>query len=115
MVAPAATNPKVTQTGNYIFRVCFIDPFQGTVMAKFAKEDKAESIGRVKENGYRSKRKINFKNSFEKRRNHRYRVGGVGGVDLSVSRQLFAERLVSKLDRRRETAKLDRCRRLGHG
>jgi branched-chain amino acid transport system substrate-binding protein len=39
MVAPAATNPKVTQTGNYIFRVCFIDPFQGTVMAKFAKQD----------------------------------------------------------------------------
>jgi len=39
MVAPAATNPKVTQTGNYVFRVCFIDPFQGTVMAKFAKED----------------------------------------------------------------------------
>jgi len=39
MIAPAATNPKVTQAGNYIFRVCFIDPFQGTVMAKFAKED----------------------------------------------------------------------------
>ena len=39
MIAPAATNPKVTQSGNYIFRVCFIDPFQGTVMAKFAKED----------------------------------------------------------------------------
>jgi branched-chain amino acid transport system substrate-binding protein len=33
MIAPAATNPKVTQVGNYIFRVCFIDPFQGTVMA----------------------------------------------------------------------------------
>ena len=39
MIAPAATNPKVTQTGNYIFRVCFIDPFQGTVMAKFALDD----------------------------------------------------------------------------
>jgi len=39
MIAPAATNPKVTLVGNYIFRVCFIDPFQGTVMAKFAKED----------------------------------------------------------------------------
>lgn len=39
MIAPAATNPKVTQTGNYIFRVCFIDPFQGTVMAKFAQDD----------------------------------------------------------------------------
>ena len=39
MIAPAATNPKVTETGNYIFRVCFIDPFQGTVMAKFARDD----------------------------------------------------------------------------
>jgi branched-chain amino acid transport system substrate-binding protein len=39
MIAPAATNEKVTQVGNYIFRVCFIDPFQGNVMAKFAKED----------------------------------------------------------------------------
>jgi len=39
MIAPAATNPKVTQTGSYIFRVCFIDPFQGTVMAKFALND----------------------------------------------------------------------------
>jgi len=45
MVAPAATNPKVTQTGSYIFRVCFIDPFQGTVMAKFAKDDlKAKKV-----------------------------------------------------------------------
>jgi len=39
MIAPASTNPKVTQTGSYVFRVCFIDPFQGTVMAKFARED----------------------------------------------------------------------------
>ena len=39
MVATGATNPKVTQTGSYIFRVCFIDDFQGTVMAKFAKDD----------------------------------------------------------------------------
>ena len=36
MVSPSSTNPKVTETGDYIFRVCFIDPFQGTVMAKFA-------------------------------------------------------------------------------
>lgn len=39
MIAPAATNEKVTQVGEYIFRVCFIDPFQGRVMAKFAAED----------------------------------------------------------------------------
>ncbi len=36
MVSPASTNPKVTQAGDCIFRVCFIDPFQGTVMADFA-------------------------------------------------------------------------------
>jgi len=38
MISPSSTNPKVTQIGNYIFRVCFIDPFQGTVMAKFARD-----------------------------------------------------------------------------
>ncbi|MGH7952757.1 MAG: ABC transporter substrate-binding protein [Limisphaerales bacterium] len=36
MISPASTNPRVTEVGNYIFRVCFIDPFQGTVMANFA-------------------------------------------------------------------------------
>lgn len=36
MVSPGATNARVTEVGDYIFRVCFIDPFQGTVMAKFA-------------------------------------------------------------------------------
>ncbi len=36
MISPSSTNPKVTQLGEYIFRVCFIDPFQGSVMAKFA-------------------------------------------------------------------------------
>jgi len=40
MITPSSTNPKVTATGDYIFRVCFIDPFQGTVMAKFAYENK---------------------------------------------------------------------------
>jgi len=36
MVSPSSTNPRVTQQGDYIFRVCFIDPFQAPVMAKFA-------------------------------------------------------------------------------
>jgi branched-chain amino acid transport system substrate-binding protein len=35
-ISPSSTNPKVTEVGDFIFRVCFIDPFQGTVMAKFA-------------------------------------------------------------------------------
>lgn len=40
MISPSSTNPRVTKDGAktrpYVFRVCFIDPFQGTVMAKFA-------------------------------------------------------------------------------
>jgi branched-chain amino acid transport system substrate-binding protein len=37
MITPSSTNPAVTKKGDYIFRVCFIDPFQGYVMAKFAR------------------------------------------------------------------------------
>src|SRR6267142_6844121 len=36
MISPSSTNPKVTETGDYIFRVCFLDPFQGRVVADFA-------------------------------------------------------------------------------
>lgn len=39
MVSPASTNPGVTSGKDYVFRVCFIDPFQGTVMARFAREE----------------------------------------------------------------------------
>ncbi|MBK1812632.1 ABC transporter substrate-binding protein [Clostridium sp. YIM B02505] len=35
-VATSATNPLVTKGNDYYFRVCFIDPFQGTVMANYA-------------------------------------------------------------------------------
>lgn len=40
MISPSSTNPRVTKVGDYIFRVCFIDPFQGYVCAKFAAENK---------------------------------------------------------------------------
>ncbi len=36
MIAISSTNPKVTAFGPYIFRACFIDPFQGAVLAKFS-------------------------------------------------------------------------------
>jgi branched-chain amino acid transport system substrate-binding protein len=39
MISTSSTNPKVTQVGDYIYRVCFIDPFQGTVGAVFAYND----------------------------------------------------------------------------
>jgi len=43
MISPSSTNPTVTQIGDMVFRVCFLDPFQGWVAAKFARENlKAE-------------------------------------------------------------------------
>lgn len=36
MISPSSTNPKVTQKGDYIFRVCFTDDFQAVVAAHFA-------------------------------------------------------------------------------
>jgi len=38
-ISPASTNPLVTQNRKYVFRACFIDPFQGEVMAKFSYND----------------------------------------------------------------------------
>lgn len=39
MITGTGTNEKITTAGDFIFRTCFIDPFQGKVMAKFATED----------------------------------------------------------------------------
>ena len=35
-ISPSSTDPAVTQAGDYIFRACFVDSFQGEVMARFA-------------------------------------------------------------------------------
>ncbi len=39
LITTASTNEAVTPIGDYIFRTCFIDPFQGTVCGKFALEN----------------------------------------------------------------------------
>ncbi len=36
MITPSSTNPRVTQVGDYIFRMCYLDDFQGAAMARFA-------------------------------------------------------------------------------
>ena len=36
LISPSSTDPAVTQVGDYIFRACFVDEFQGEVMAGFA-------------------------------------------------------------------------------
>jgi len=38
MISPWSTNPKTTEGKKFVFRACFIDDFQGQVMAKFARE-----------------------------------------------------------------------------
>src|SRR5215218_8949092 len=51
MLSPSSTNPGVPQKGDYIFRVCFLDPFQGFVMAKFARENlKLSKVAVLKDN-----------------------------------------------------------------
>jgi len=39
MITPSSTNPRVTQVGDYIFRMCFLDDFQGESIARFAAEN----------------------------------------------------------------------------
>lgn len=39
MITPSSTNPRVTQVGDYIFRMCFLDDFQAHVMAQFAAQN----------------------------------------------------------------------------
>lgn len=44
MISPGSTNPDVTKVGDYIFRACFVDSFQGKAMARFAQAElKAKS------------------------------------------------------------------------
>jgi branched-chain amino acid transport system substrate-binding protein len=69
MITPASTNPDVTATGDYIFRVCFIDPFQGTVMARFASENlKLKRVAILKDQGqpYSTGLAANFQTAFIK-------------------------------------------------
>ncbi len=70
MITPSSTNPEVTKIGDYIFRVCFIDPFQGAVMAKFATENlnaKKAAVFRDVKNDYSVGLAEVFAEEFKKR------------------------------------------------
>ncbi len=53
MITPTASMPEITLVGDYIFRVCFTDSFQGLVMARFCYNDlkvrKAVSLYNINE------------------------------------------------------------------
>ncbi len=38
-IGVTCTNPQVTEGNTHYFRICFLDPFQGTVLANFAKDE----------------------------------------------------------------------------
>jgi branched-chain amino acid transport system substrate-binding protein len=72
MITPASTNPAVTEVGDFIFRVCFIDPFQGWVMAKFAAENlKLKKVAILQD--VRNDYSVGLANSFTK---HFTEMGG---------------------------------------
>ncbi len=70
MITPSSTNPRVTQIGDYIFRVCFMDDFQGAVMAKFAADTlKAKRVAILVDirNDYSVGLQTVFREQFKKR------------------------------------------------
>ena len=47
----SCTNPMVTQGNDFYFRVCYLDPFQGTVMANYAIQKGAKTAAVITQNG----------------------------------------------------------------
>jgi branched-chain amino acid transport system substrate-binding protein len=93
MISPSSTNTKVTEIGDYIFRVCFIDPFQGKVMAKFARENlKLEKVAIIKDvkNDYSVGLAKAFKESFEKMGGKIVEEQSYGMGDTDFSAQVTA-------------------------
>jgi branched-chain amino acid transport system substrate-binding protein len=81
MITPSSTNPKVTELGDYIFRVCYIDPFQGEVIAKFARNTlhlTRAAVFRDQKNDYSVGLANYFTDAFEK-------LGGTVVSDESYS------------------------------
>jgi branched-chain amino acid transport system substrate-binding protein len=90
LITPASTNPRVTEVGPFVFRISFIDPFQGEAMAQFATEHlHLKSVAILKDS--QSDYSRGLADSFKKNLNHR---GGhitteqtytSGGTDFSVA------------------------------
>lgn len=50
-IGASCTNPQVTEGNDYYFRVCFLDPFQGTVMANYAYQNGAKTAAVITQLG----------------------------------------------------------------
>jgi branched-chain amino acid transport system substrate-binding protein len=67
-VGCSCTNPQVTLGNDYYFRVCFLDPFQGTVMANYAASQGCKTAAVINQNGddYSTGLANYFKDAFAK-------------------------------------------------
>lgn len=89
IMTPSATNDRITDCGEYVSRICFIDSFQGLVMARFAAEKLNLKKGAIlihQGNDYSEGIAKNFKTAYEQKGGHivyedRYRSGD---TDFSV-------------------------------
>lgn len=79
------TNEKVTQIGDFVFRACFIDPFQGKVMAQYAADDlKATKAAILYNNAddYSKGLMENFIKAFEAKGGTIVETQAYGGADV---------------------------------
>jgi len=79
------TNEKVTQIGDFLFRACFIDPFQGKVMAQYAAETLGAKSAAVLYNNaddYSKGLMENFTKAFEEKGGKVVEAQAYGGADV---------------------------------
>ncbi|MCI1209447.1 MAG: ABC transporter substrate-binding protein [Treponema sp.] len=91
MISPWATNPDVTKDRPYVFRACFLDPFQAPVAAKFASEEfgiKKIAILYNLEDDYSKTLATLFKDSWEKKYGQVLSFESFGQKDQDFSVQL---------------------------
>jgi len=94
----ASTHPQVTKVGDYIFRICFTDPFQGHVMAKFAINGlklKRIAILRDMKSDYSIGLSDFFKKTFKQRGGEILIEQNYGSGDIDFKSQLTAIRAKS--------------------
>jgi len=91
MITPSSTNPAVTRGRDYVFRVCFIDPFQGMVVAKFAHENLSKTKVAVlydQSAAYSKGLRDEFKKAFKKMGGEIVADEAYSGGDQDFSAQL---------------------------
>ena len=85
VIGTFTTNEKVTQIGDFVFRACFIDPFQGRVMAQYAAETLKVKTAAVLYNNaddYSKGLMDNFTKAFEEMGGKVVEAQAYGGADV---------------------------------